>query len=66
MTLIEAFEHEIAKNKGIVDIRVTQSEAELIVSLLKNREHQNKCPCQGCHPCMCEDYRIWAGLPEPT
>lgn len=36
------------------------------IDMLKNREFQEKCPCQGCHNCMCDDYRIWAGLPEPT
>ena len=39
---------------------------EEIIELLKELEHQKRCPCQECHNCMCDEYRIWAGLPEPT
>ena len=38
MALIELLENEIAKNKCVVDIRLTQSEAEMIVLLLKKHQ----------------------------
>ena len=46
-------------------IRIGQAITSAL-DILKEQEHQKRCPCQECHNCMCDEYRIWAGLPEPT
>ena len=52
---------EFLNSKGINSRVIDEA-----IKLLKEDEHKSKCPCQECVNCMCDDYQMWAGFPEPT